>query len=120
MVLNQAKFLLDENVPNQLVSIFKGHPSKIATVQQLGWSGTKNSDLAKKMNENNYILITRDKDFTFLWRKHKLKVIYIAIAPMLIEEMEEAMSQLIKDWSFDLSKPFLVVVQEETVRYWYE
>jgi len=81
--LKQVKFLLDENIPINLKHIFLDHGISCSTVKEKGWLGTKNGVLSKKAKQNNLILVTRDKDFTFLWKKYELHVIYLAIEPIM-------------------------------------
>ena len=75
MDLTEAKFLLDENVPRRLKEVFKSKRLNCKTVQELGWRERKNGELAVKVKEKDFILVTRDKDFVFLWKKYELKVI---------------------------------------------
>lgn len=85
MDLTEAKFLLDENVPRKLKEVFKSKGLECPTVQELGWREIKNGELSVKVKRNDFILVTRDKDFVFLWKKYKLKVIYFAVKPATLQ-----------------------------------
>ena len=57
------KLLLDESVPKRLTRSF---PEHIQTVQQNGWSSTKNGALPKPAAENGFdAMLTADKGFEF-------------------------------------------------------
>ena len=118
MDLKQAKFLLDENVPLKLKYIFLDRGISCVTVKEKGWLGTKNGILSNKIKQNNLILVTRDKDFTFLWKKYGLQVIYLAIEPAILDFIQPRLIDLLKDWNYALSKPFLLILQKDSIRFW--
>jgi predicted nuclease of predicted toxin-antitoxin system len=118
MVLKKAKFLLDENVPLQLKKVFDDQGYFCTTVPAEGWSGIKNGELSKTVKNNNFLLVTRDKDFTFLWKKHKIQVIYLAIEPAIIDFIQPRLIDLIIKWNYDLSRPFLLILQKDAIRFW--
>lgn len=118
MVLKKVKFLLDENVPVKLKRVFFDRGIHCVTIKEEGWLGIKNSELSKKVKQNNLILVTHDKDFTFLWKKHKLQVIYLAIEPAIFDYIEPRLINLLDDWNYDLSKYFLLMLQKDTIRFW--
>jgi predicted nuclease of predicted toxin-antitoxin system len=113
------KFLLDENVPrkvkNLLISL--GVPNTF-TVQDLGWQGLKNGELSTKVKESNFVLITFDKDFTFLWEKYNISVIYIRILPSKYETIRPSIVKLFKNWNYDIHPFLLSLIGEEfRIRY---
>jgi predicted nuclease of predicted toxin-antitoxin system len=118
MALSQARFLLDENIPRKLQSVFHNRNLVVETVQSLGWSGIKNGDLAEKVQRKNFILVTRDRDFTFLWRNYQIKVIYLALSPSTLPFLQSKMEELFDTWNYDLEVPFLVLIQNDTSRFW--
>ena len=75
MVLKKVKFLLDENVPVKLKYVFTDRKIHCVTIKEEGWLGIKNGELSNKLKHHHFILVTRDKDFTFLWEKYKIQVI---------------------------------------------
>lgn len=58
------RLLLDENVTMHLVPMLVGHD--VATVQQMGWSGSTNGKLLGAMTEAGItVLITMDRNLQF-------------------------------------------------------
>ncbi len=58
------KVLLDENIPRKLKYRFS-EEFEILTVPEMGWSGIKNGDLLKRMNEKEFnVLISLDKNMS--------------------------------------------------------
>lgn len=57
------KFLLDENVTYSLLKIFQSKNLSIAAVQKEGIGGIKNGELCLYLKQNDYVLITFDKEF---------------------------------------------------------
>jgi len=118
MVLTKVKFLLDENVPVKLKHVFIDHGIHCVTVKEEGWLGIKNGELSKKIRQNNLVLITRDKDFISLWKIYKIQVIYLAIEPAIFEFIQPRLIDLIDNWNYNISKPFLLMLQKDTIRFW--
>lgn len=118
MALSQARFLLDENVPHKLLSVFYKRDLNIDTLQSMGWSGISNGGLSEKIQRRNLVLITRDRDFTFLWRKYRIKVIYLAIEPSTPRYLQPKVKELLDNWNYDLRRPFLVLLQKDALRFW--
>lgn len=118
MVLKKVKFLLDENVPIKLKRVFIDRGIHCVTIKEKGWLGVKNSKLSEQVKQNNLIIITRDKDFMFLWKKFKIQVIYLAIEPAILDFIQPRIIDLLDDWKYDLSKHFLLILQKDTIRFW--
>ena len=111
------KFLFDENIPIKLKQIFNDNDFSVDTVQKLGWSGMKNGELSKRSVEGNYVLVTRDKDFIYLWEKYDLQVVYLAIHPPIMGKLSPRVTDVIVNWENKVS-PFLILVQDDSVRIW--
>jgi predicted nuclease of predicted toxin-antitoxin system len=118
MQLTQILFLLDENVDQRIKVVFNKLHLKYSTVQQEGWSGIKNGQLSQRVKQNNLVLITRDKDFTFLWKKFEIRIIYLAIEPPNFQNIIKELEMLFQNWNIDLNKSFLVTLQKDSVRLW--
>jgi len=118
MDLTQTRFLLDENVPIKLKRVFVDLGLTCLTIKDLGWCGLKDKEIASRISYSDYILITRDKDFTFTWQQKQLRVIYLAIEPVVVEMIEPRVKDLIQNWICELSKTFLLIVQNDSIRYW--
>ena len=116
MVLKKAKFLLDENIPINLKPVFTSLNLVCVTIRDLKWFGIRNGKLSEKVKKESYILITRDKDFTFLWNKYQIQVIHIAIEPPLLSSIIDPVERLLSNWQYDLTRPFLIILQKDTVR----
>ncbi|HUT80992.1 MAG TPA: DUF5615 family PIN-like protein [Candidatus Bathyarchaeia archaeon] len=117
MVLKKAKFLLDENVPLKLKQLFTSHNLSCDTVRDLQWLGIRNGALSQKVIAESYILVTRDKDFTFLWEKYSIQVIYLSIEPALLSSITPPLELLLSSWHYDLNHPFLLILQTDSIRF---
>ena len=116
--LKKVQLLLDENVSHRLNHLFNRLNIKFSTVQAQGWRGYKNGELAQQVKQNNSILLTRDRDFIFLWNKYQIKVIYLNIHPPLLDDLILGLENLFNNWSYDSDKPFLIIVQKDSIRSW--
>ncbi|MHA1617770.1 MAG: DUF5615 family PIN-like protein [Promethearchaeota archaeon] len=117
MDLKKLQFLLDENVPVGLLKILRSFDIKCTTVQELGWNGFKDIEIAKKISNTKRIFLTRDKDFQFLWEKFDLRVIHLMIDPTILEYISPTVEKLLQQWNFDIYYPFLLIVQNESYRF---
>jgi len=98
--------------------VFNERGISCITIEEKGWLGIKNGELSLKVNEKDYILLTRDKDFTFLWQEFQIKVIYSAIEPAILEFIKSKVIFLLDNWEYDISRPFLLILQKDTIRFW--
>ena len=57
------RILLDENIPRKLKHAFPGY--LVATVPEMGWSGTSNGNLLEKAEGVFDVLITFDKSIQY-------------------------------------------------------
>jgi predicted nuclease of predicted toxin-antitoxin system len=112
------KFLLDENVPYTILKSIKELGFECSTIQELGWNGFKDKEIAKNLQDKKLIFITRDKDFTFIWKKYGLRVHYIAIKPAIFESIRPKLESMIKNWKYNVNNPFLIMLQNNQIRYW--
>lgn len=118
MVSQRIEIIFDENVPYELFSLFEKYEYDITSVQRLGLKGIRNGDLSKFVNERKSILLTRDKDFQFLWDKYDLNVIYLSIHPPIVPFLRKPLEKLLKNHLLDLSKPWIYVVQSDVIKKW--
>ena len=116
MALKKVKFLLDENMPIKLKSVFTSLELSCVTVRDLKWFGIRNGNLSIKVKEGSYILITRDKDFVFLWDKYEIQVIFLAIEPPLLSSLVRPLESLLQNWSYNLCEPFLITLTKDSIR----
>ena len=112
----ETRVLLDENIPRELLKVFKKRGLGARTVQAAGWSGIKNGDLAQKVLAENFVLVTRDKDFSFLWKKHRIKVVYMGVEPSTLQYLRPELENCLDKWKYGIDKPFLIMIQRGIVR----
>jgi predicted nuclease of predicted toxin-antitoxin system len=117
MALKKVKFLLDENIPIKLKHLFTSLDLSCITIRDLGLLGIRNGELSKRVKKGSFLLVTRDKDFTFLWDKFQIQVIHIAIKPALLSAFTEPLENLLTNWHYDLTKPFLLILQKDSIRF---
>jgi len=118
MELTQIKFLLDENIPLKLKSTFTKKGLDCTSVRELGWSGFKDKEISKQIGGKKVVLITRDRDFTFIWQKQNLRIIYLAIEPAILNTIQPRVQELLNNWKYDPSFPFLLILQKDAMRFW--
>jgi len=116
MVPKKAKFLLDENLDVKFAKVLTSLGLTCYTLRSKGWIGIKNGALSQRVKENDFVLITADKDFTFLWEKYKIQVIYVSIHPRILSVIEPKLVNLFESWDYNLSKPFLLILQQDSIR----
>ena len=116
MVPKKAKFLLDENLDVKLAKTLSAIGLSCYTLKDKGLTGIRNGGLSQFVKKNNYVLITGDKDFSFLWSKYEIKVIYISIHPLILPAIEPRIIDLFESWDYNLSNPFLLILQKDAIR----
>ncbi len=116
MALKKVKFLLDENIPIKLKQLFTSLGLSCVTIRDLKWFGIRNGKLSEKVKKEPFVLVTRDKDFVFLWNKYHIQVIHLAIEPPILSSFIEPLRRLITHWEYDVTKPFLIVLLKDTIR----
>ena len=118
MVQSTIKFLLDENVPIKLKQTITNIGFNCNTIQEKGWSGYKDKDISMEIQNLDVIFITRDKDFKFLWKKYNLNVVYLAIEPAIFDFINPRVKDLVSNWDYHMSQPFLIILQKNSIRIW--
>jgi len=97
------QFIVDENLPFQVVKTLRVAGYKAVTVDEVAHLGMKNNELAKISIRLKMIIVTRDADFTHLsWSlMKKIKVIYVrlsgdpnSIAQKVLDNIKECPSIL--------------------------
>ncbi len=117
--LKKVQLLLDENVSHRLIPFLNQISNNVSTVQAQGGSGYKYGRLAQQIKQQDYVLLTRDKDFIFMWRTHQIKVIYLQIHPPVLSELILGLKNLFNNWTYDLDDSFLIIVQKDSIRSWH-
>ena len=80
------------------------------SIQKLGWNGYNDTAIAQKLSDTTQILITRDKDFQFLWGTYNLRIIHLMIEPATLKYIYPVVKNLLEQWNFVPSSPFLIIV----------
>lgn len=120
MPYQKEKFLFDENIDYNLRKLFDEFRLKFSTVQKEGWGGSKNGEICKLVKDNDFIILTNDSDFEFLWKKYLIKVIYFAIKPANIEDSTLELRKIFNNWTIKPNQSFLIKIQKRFIRTWYE
>lgn len=109
------KFLLDENVSNNLKKhlISLGHD--VVTVQDLNKRGTKNSELMELARIKNRILLTYDKDFIYFKHKKEDFIIFIDIHPLIDENVIPVFEEYLKSLNYDDLTNNLIIITNDSL-----
>ena len=76
------KFLIDENLPIELVDIFKDSGKRVFHINQIKRDGKErvpDSTLRKYAIYRDYVIVTKDFDFVDSWRSRKVpeKIVFV-------------------------------------------
>lgn len=80
--------LLDKQLPRRLARLIPGHD--VRTVQQEGWSGTKNGELLRRAAERGFeVFVTADQNLQFQQNlsRTSLRVIVLVAPSIKIEDV---------------------------------
>jgi len=92
------KLLLDEQVPRQFASFFPAE-FDVRTVQQMGWSGTKNGQLIQLAFEHGFAaLITADKNMEHQQDHASLRLMVVVLVALgnRLQELEPLVPGILK------------------------
>lgn len=78
-----------------------------------GIRGIANGELCQYLKENDYVLITFDKEFMKLWSYHKIKAILIDIHPATDPFVIPKFSQFLSTFNEVLPNNFLIILREK-------
>ena len=110
---HDAKFMLDENVSNNLRKLLISKGYDVITVQELNKRGAKNSELLELARKKNRILITYDKDFIELKHASENYLIVIDIHPLIDENVLPNFENFLNSFSFkELRENFVILDQD--------
>ncbi|RLI08496.1 hypothetical protein DRO24_01165 [Candidatus Bathyarchaeota archaeon] len=74
------RFLVDENLPLSLVEFLRSRGFKAVRVSEVGLKGAEDSTIAEYALNNDYIIVTLDKDFGYIYHsiyRNRLTIILI-------------------------------------------
>ena len=106
------KFLLDQDVYALTAKFLVDAGYDIVTAREIGMSRAKDEEILKVAQEQERILITRDRDYGNLVfvRSAGSGVIYLRILPTNINTAHQELNRVIETYSEqELSKSFVVV-----------
>ena len=112
---HEAKFLLDENVSNNLRKLLISKGYDVITVQELNKRGAKNSELVELARKKNRILITYDKDFIEFKHERNNNLILIDIHPLIDENVIPNFEKFLKSFSFEKLIENFVILKEDGI-----
>ena len=112
---HDAKFLLDENVSNNLRTLLISKGYDVITVQELNKRGAKNSELLELARKKNRILITYDKDFIEFKHESENYLVLIDIHPLIDENVLPNFEKFLKSFSFGKLTENIIILEEDGI-----
>ena len=112
---HDAKFLLDENVSNNLRRLLISKGYDVITVQELNKRGAKNSELLELARKKNRILITYDKDFIEFKHESENYLVLIDIHPLIDENVLPNFENFLNSFSFKELKDNFIILREDGI-----
>jgi len=112
---HDAKFLLDENVSNNLRKLLLSKGYDVITVQELNRRGVKNSELVEIARKKSRILLTYDKDFIEIKYERENYLILIDIHPLIDENVLPSFEKFLKSFSFKKLTDNIIILGEDGI-----
>lgn len=112
---HDAKFLLDENVSNNLRKLLISKGYDAITVQELNKRGAKNSELIEIARKKSRILITYDKDFIEFNHESDNYLILIDIHPLIDESVLPNFEKFLNSFSFEELENNCIILKEDEI-----
>ncbi len=108
------KFLIDVNVPNSTISLFKKLGYDVLDLKQVHLLSS-DIEVIKLAQAEDRIIVTRDKDFLELsnFPKYKVPLIVIRVTNQKFENITEHLSNLLKNQTEKVLKKSITIVKEE-------
>ena len=109
------RFLVDECTGTSVSDWLKSESHDVFSVFE-EWRGASDDDILEKCKNENYILITSDKDFgEMVFRNQKVHsgVILIRCVPNIFSKRIEVLQKLLQNYSESLQNNFVVVTNEK-------
>ncbi len=109
------RLFADECVYAKTVAFLREKGYQVKTVQEEGFSGCKDHELIKYSIENNFVLLTRDKDFKDILKyppsQHR-GVIILDINPMNTKEVHHTLAKMLETHE-NLNKTLAIVDRQK-------
>lgn len=113
--LPNLRFLLDENVSNNLRKLLISNGYEVITIQDLDMRGVKNSGLMEVARVKNRILITYDKDFIHFKYTQDHFIIVVDIHPLIDEAVLPIFEKFLESLNFDDLKNNFIVLEKNKI-----
>jgi len=110
---HEVKFLLDENISNNLRKLLISKGFDAISVQELNKRGVKNSELVELARKKSRILITCDKDFIEFKNKSENYLILIDIHPLIDENVLPNFENFLNSFSFEELKENFIILKKD-------
>jgi len=113
------RFLVDENLPVSLVELLKRMGFEAHRVSDIGLKGAKDEEIADFALRNNYVIITLDKDFGYIYHllyRGQLTVVLLRPKTPRPERILALVENMLKKMDIANYIGRLIVVSERRVR----
>ncbi len=114
---NNFRFLLDENVSNNLKKRLVLNGYDVITIQDLNKRGVKNSEIMELARIEKRILITYDKDFVFFRHKIDNYLIIIDVHPLIDENVLPIFQNFLKSLNLNALKDNFIILEKDEIIY---
>ena len=113
------KFLLDQDVYEATARFLRDLGHDVVTASRIGCSHASDSELLATAQEQERVLITRDRDFGGLVFLHHLGsgVIYLRISPSTADAGHDQLQSVLSSYSPEQLREAFVIVEPGRYRY---
>lgn len=109
------RFLVDECTGTSVADWLKSEKHEVFSVFEQ-WRGVSDDEIIEKCQNEDYILITSDKDFgEMVFRNQKVHngIILLRCEPNIFKKRIEVLKKLIQNYSHSLQNNFVVVTNDK-------
>jgi predicted nuclease of predicted toxin-antitoxin system len=109
------RFLIDECTGTSVADWLKSEKHEVFSVFEQ-WRGVSDDEIIEKCQNEDYILITSDKDFgEMVFRNQKVHngIILLRCEPNIFKKRIEVLNKLIQNYSDSLQNNFVVVTNDK-------
>jgi predicted nuclease of predicted toxin-antitoxin system len=109
------RFLVDECTGTSVADWLKSEKHEVFSVFEQ-WRGVSDDEIIEKCQNEDYILITSDKDFgEMVFRNQKVYngIILLRCEPNIFKKRIEVLNKLIQNYSDSLQNNFVVVTNDK-------
>ena len=109
------RFLVDECTGTSVADWLKSEKHEVFSVFEQ-WRGVSDNEIIEKCQNEDYILITSDKDFgEMVFRNQKVHngIILLRCEPNIFKKRIEVLNKLIQNYSDSLQNNFVVVTNDK-------